>query len=62
MRLGTYMLVAVVVIALSSVGLGADGFEPLFGSDGISGWKVSDWSDLPMQLHSVPRLRHRNDR
>jgi len=23
-----------------------DGFEPLFGKEGLKGWKVSDWSDV----------------
>jgi len=44
------VMVSVLVLAVCFwVGLarGTDeGFEPLFGADGISGWKVSDWSDL----------------
>ena len=33
-----------------------DGFEPLFGSDGLKGWKVSDWSDLrtPQKVQGTP--------
>jgi len=35
---------------------GDDGFEPLFGSDGLKGWKVSDWSDLrtPQKVPGTP--------
>lgn len=33
-----------------------DGFEPLFGRDGLEGWKVSDWSDLrrPQRVPGKP--------
>jgi hypothetical protein len=35
---------------------GEEGFVPLFGSDGLKGWKVSDWSDLrtPQKVPGTP--------
>ncbi|MHC4354915.1 MAG: hypothetical protein ACYS0H_19610, partial [Planctomycetota bacterium] len=33
-----------------------DGFAPLFGKEGLKGWKVSDWSDLgtPQKVKGTP--------
>ncbi|MHC4171132.1 MAG: 3-keto-disaccharide hydrolase, partial [Planctomycetota bacterium] len=49
-------LLIVVVGCTSALQAAEDGFEVLFGGEGLKGWKVSDWSDLgtPQKVKGTP--------
>ena len=51
-----YLLLIAAVSCTIVLQAAEDGFEPLFGSEGLKDWKVSDWSDLrtPQKVEGTP--------
>jgi hypothetical protein len=56
MRRLNIILIVGVLCSAGVLRAAEDGFEPLFGSDGLKDWKVSDWSDVgrPQRVQGTP--------